>query len=104
MTQAPSLPPRPEYKSKSALPFALFVERFKPIAREDGSILWGKSETRPHADRRQWWTVIEEDRTYLVPGYRSRFSIAYVRCEVPWTGEPHDHPYYCYSNERKDHA
>ncbi len=103
MTQAPSLPTQPERKLESALPFALFVERFKPITREDGSILWGKSETRPRTDRRQWWTVIEEDRTYLIPGYRSMFSVAYVRCKVPWTGEPHDHPYYRCSTEGKDH-
>ncbi len=66
----------------------IFERRFRPIQREDGSLLWDRSEipTRETINWREWWTVVDCDgRLYLAAGYHFVNRLAYVRCEVPWT-------------------
>ena len=65
-----------------------FERRFRPIIRDDGSLLWGRSEMPPTRliDWREWWTVIDSDgRLYLAAGYHFVNRLGYLRCEVPWT-------------------
>ena len=76
-------------KTTRARSWTIFERRFRPINRTDGTPLWDLSEVRPAeaSDRRHWWTVIDsEGHLYLAAGFHFVNRLAYVRCEVPWTG------------------
>ena len=67
----------------------VFERRFRPIAREDGSLLWDRSEmpAREIINWREWWTVLDcGGRLYLAAGSHLVNRLGYVRCEVSWTG------------------
>lgn len=68
--------------------YALFEKRFRPIPREDGSLLRDHAElpARETIQRREWWTVLDCDgRLYLSAGFRFVNRLGYVLCEVPWS-------------------
>jgi len=64
----------------------VFERRFRPVTREDGSLIFAHDEIpRPIAGR-HWWTVLDCDgRLYLSAGFHVVNRIGYVRCEAPWT-------------------
>jgi hypothetical protein len=68
--------------------WTVFERRFRPIIRNDGSLLWDRSElpAPDSIDCREWWTVLDCDgRLYLSAGFRLVNRLGYLRCEVPWT-------------------
>ncbi len=64
----------------------IFERRFRPIEREDGSLIFHNDEIPRPITGRHWWTVLDCDgRLYLSAGFHFVNRIGYVRCEVPWT-------------------
>ena len=66
--------------------WSVFERRFKPIIRDDGSLIWHNDEIPRPIIGRHWWTVLDCDgRLYLSAGFRFVNRIGYVRTEVEWT-------------------
>jgi len=63
-----------------------FERRFKPVIREDHSLIWHNEEIpRPISDR-HWWTILDCDgRLYVSSGFRYVNRIGYIQTEVAWT-------------------
>jgi len=64
----------------------VFERRFRPVIREDGSLIWHIDEVPRPVVGREWWTVVDcNGKLYLSAGFRFVNRIGYVRCTVPWS-------------------
>ena len=64
----------------------VFERRFRPITRDDDSLLWDYRELPQPVDARRLWTVVDcNGKLYLAAGFHYVNRIGYVRCELPWS-------------------
>lgn len=71
--------------------FDIFSEKYKPIDRDDSTILfetYGEDWDRvkeANSEGNYVWTVIDADgKLYLTPGVRLVNRLNYVICEIPY--------------------
>ena len=101
MTHPDTTPPRPSHAKRRRLTtvpirtrigsWNVFERRFKPIVREDGSLIWERSELPADIEPRQWWTVLDcEGRLYLSPGFRgaTRPQARQLTSQIIWPPKP----------------
>ena len=65
--------------------WSVFERRFRPVIREDGSLIWHSEEIPRPITGRHWWTVLDCDgRLYVSAGFRFVNRIGYIRTELEW--------------------
>lgn len=63
-----------------------FERRFRPIIRDDDSLLWEWPDLPLPHDMRRLWTVLDCDsRLYVSPGLHYVNRLAFIRTEQPWS-------------------
>ena len=68
-----------------------FERRFRPIIRDDGSLLWHNDEIPRPLVGRHWWTVLDCDgKLYVAAGFHWVNRLGYLRTEIPWTETDHE--------------
>ena len=66
--------------------WAVFERRFKPVIREDESLIWHNDEIPRPIVGRHWWTVLDCDgKLTISAGFRFVNRLGYIRTEVEWT-------------------
>lgn len=74
-----------------------FCDRYHPMARVSGSLLWPGTDIPARLGSRHVWTVTERDADfYLVPGRRLLDARAYVLTAVAWPGLRDHVPLYAF--------
>ena len=66
----------------------MFERRFRPVVRDDGSLIWHRDELPflEPIEPRQWWTVVDCDGKLSVSaGFRFVNRIGYDRTALQWT-------------------
>ncbi len=73
-------------KRQRARSWSQFDDRFEPVIRDDGSLIWHNDEIPRPIDFHHWWTVLDCDgKLYVAPGFRWVNRIGFIRTRVPWT-------------------
>jgi hypothetical protein len=74
-----------------------FRDRFHPMARHDGSLLWSGSDIPARLGYRHVWTVTERNGDpCVVPGRRLLDARGYLLTAVPWPGLQDQQPVYAF--------